>query len=86
MAKAEPGEPEWREKSLVVERAAEGNLDVSTLFIVKCVAHNYIQIILIGIKCIFLLSSSKTYLQSELLAAPRSSPRNIFVLKGLIAV
>lgn len=83
MAKAEPGEPEWRGgKSPIVERAAEENLDVSTLFIVKCVAHVYIQIMII--KCIFLLSSSETYLRSELLTAPRSSPLSIFWSKRVV--
>lgn len=33
----------WREKSPIVETGMEENLDVSTLFIVKCVAHIYIK-------------------------------------------
>lgn len=54
----------WRERSPIVETGMEENLDVSTLFIVKCVAHIYMKKI-IGRrrKCTFLLSSCKTYLR-----------------------
>lgn len=41
---AEPCEPEVEgKKSPIVETGMEENLDVSTLFIVKCVAHIYIK-------------------------------------------